>query len=407
MLRGFLDTIEEPPARIDGIVISDHRENRGLNNPSSSLHHLTAAHPLPDSNSHYGGRLTLETAKGLGGKDRALVLISGGGSSLLEAPVADIDLKTIRNTTRALLNSGRPIGEVNCVRKHLSRLKGGRLGKAIAPAAWHTLAVSDVVGDSPATIASGPTVSDPTTFQDALSILRNRRLQTRGSVPSSALRWLAAGAKGRRLETPARFRDDTDRRNFSVIASLPQSIDAAEITLRKRKVRVAEKRHAVRGEASKVAERFAQELHSLASSSESSAVTHAIVWGGEVHVTLHTRSGDDSNTPKGGPCQEFALAAGLHFSSLTNDHANAPVVAVGALSTDGVDGPTDAAGAIVSPDQFDGQRRHHAEEALDQHKSYSFLREIGALVRTGPTGTNVNDLYIGIVNPRRTTANMT
>ncbi len=409
-----------PVAAISGVVATPrHRERERGNEKGerryggADLEVIPANHPLPDAASVRAGTCALELSHRAGPRDELLVLLSGGGSAMAAAPVASVSLGDLRRTTWLLLNAGLGIELVNAVRKHLSRLKGGRLARAALPAAWQTLAISDVVGDAATAIASGPTVADPTSFRDARKVLtRVRRRETTSSLPVSVERWIQKGVAWRRAETPFRFRGDRDHERYRLVATLGDALDAIEEVLVTAEIDVVQRRGAVAGEAADAGRRFADELVQLRRAvSSSSGGRRAILWGGEITVTI------DDATGEGGPCQEFALAAGLRLRESTGDFAveaspsspnrtggdrslsatELPPVTIAALSTDGRDGPTDAAGAVVTHALPSRQTVRAARRGLSNHDSHAVLDKEGALVRTGRTGTNVNDVYLGIV----------
>lgn len=409
-----------PASAICGVVATAEQEGRDRGSEDGErrrvgvdLEVIPANHPLPDTASIRAGTRALRLGHQAGPRDRLLVLLSGGGSALAEAPVVSVSLDDLRRTTSSLLNAGLDIESVNAVRKHLSRLKGGRLARAAGPAAWHTIAISDVVGDVATAIASGPTVADPTSFRDARRVLeRIGRQGAVSNVPASVERWIQRGAARRRAETPFRFRRERDRRRFQLVATIDDALDAIEEVLATEGIDVVQRRGAVTGEAAEAGRRFADELLRLrAAVSSSGGGRRALLWGGEVTVTIDDASGT------GGPCQEFALAAALRLRESTDQSAvesspvssqgavgeraestiNRPPITIAALSTDGRDGPTDAAGAVVTDSFPAHQTIREARRGRSNHDAHTVLEHEEALVRTGLTGTNVNDVYLGIV----------
>jgi hydroxypyruvate reductase len=359
-------------------------------------------HPLPNAGSLLAGRQVRQLVDGLGPTDRVLVLASGGGSAMMASPVAGVAPKELRATTRMLLRAGVDIESVNAIRKHISRVKGGRLARAIAPAEWQTLALSDVVGDPPHAIASGPTVADPSSFRDALRVLRDLDSEHGDhevAAPASVVQWLRAGAAGRRAETPWRFAFERDQHRFHLTGSLRHAVDAAGASLTQEGVRIADRRTMVEGEAREVGESLADRLIETVSGGRLAQPT-AVLWGGEATVDTRRVGSEVGGVEigSGGPCQEVALAAGLRLAGrqrLHDDYA----WTVAALSTDGIDGPTDAAGGVVTASFPAEHGRQACLDALDRHDAYSLLEAENALVKTGPTGTNVNDLYVGLIEP--------
>jgi hydroxypyruvate reductase len=345
-----------------------------------------AGHPAPDAASVEAGREALAlAARSAGDGLPLLVLLSGGGSALLEAPAPGLALEALRDTSRLLLRAGVPIGGVNAVRKHLSALKGGRLAAAAHPAPVLTLALSDVVGDDLATIASGPTVPDPTTFADALRVLDEAEI--RGAVPPVVRAHLEAGAAGEWLETPKPGDARLARAVTHLLGTNADALGGARREVERLGYRVEVRACDVTGEARAVGERLARELRAA------SGERVCLLWAGEPTVTV-TGSG------RGGRCQEAALAAALAL-----DGVDASVLFL-AAGTDGVDGPTDAAGAVVSARTAGAARAAglDPEAALAAHDSHGFFRAAAphlppgeGLVVTGPTHTNVMDVFVGLV----------
>jgi len=409
-----------PVSAVCGVVATPDNERRERGSQEheqgyggADLDIIPASHPLPDAASLRAGARALRLSHRAGPRDRVLILLSGGGSALAEAPVVSVSLDDLRRTTSSLLNAGLDIESVNAVRKHLSRLKGGRLARAADPAAWQTIAISDVVGDVATAIASGPTVADPTSFRDARRVLeRIGRDGVISDVPPSVGRWIRRGAARRRAETPFRFRRDRDQPRFQLVATIDDALDAIEEVLVTEGIDVVQRRGAVTGEAAEAGRRFADELVRLRGVvSSSGGGRRALLWGGEVTVTVEDASGT------GGPCQEFALAAVLRLREATGQSAvesrapdsrgtaaerpesttALPPITIAALSTDGRDGRTDAAGAVVTDSFPARQTVRAARRGLSNHDAYTVLENEEALVRTGLTGTNVNDVYLGIV----------
>ncbi|HDS74252.1 MAG TPA: DUF4147 domain-containing protein, partial [Firmicutes bacterium] len=316
----------------------------------------------------------------LGERDLVIVLLSGGGSALLVAPADDISLKDKQLTTSALLASGATIQEINSVRKHLSRVKGGQLARACGPASVMTLVLSDVIGDSLDVIASGPTVPDASTYGDALAVIDRYRL--REKLPESVVERLDRGGSGDLPETPKPGDDAFARNTVRIIGSNRVALEAAAAMGNANGYRSRILTSSLRGEAREVA----KVLSALAEGVPDDERPCALICGGETTVTL----GDDPGT--GGRNQELALAAALEIDGRDD-------IVVLSVGTDGTDGPTDAAGGIV-----DGESVRRAREtgldirdALHRHDAHPLLSEIGDLVTTGPTGTNVMDVVIFLV----------
>ncbi|MXN30662.1 glycerate kinase type-2 family protein [Delftia sp. CH05] len=338
---------------------------------------VEAAHPVPDAAGLAAAERILALTEGLTEDDLVLCLISGGGSALLTLPAEGIDLEEKQRINRALLESGAAIGEMNCVRKHLSRIKGGRLGAACAPARVVTLTISDVPGDDPSIIASGPTVPDASSCADALAILARYRID----VPESVRRALEAGE----LETPkpgdARF----DGHEVHMIATPQHSLEAAARVAEAAGLRTHVLSDEIEGESREVAKVHAALARAVARHGQPFAKPCVILSGGETTVTIRQRP---AGTPKGrgGRAGEFCM--GLAQALQGQDKVWAL-----AADTDGIDGVEDNAGARVSPDtlaraQAQGMR---IAEYLDRNDAYGFFDALGDLVVTGPTHTNVND----------------
>lgn len=331
---------------VEGIAIT--RYGHGL--PTKSIRVVEAGHPVPDEAGESAARRILAEAKRLGEDDLLLVLISGGASSLLALPAPGVSMAELKALTGRLLKSGADIREMNTVRKHLSAIAGGRLAAA-SRARVHALIISDVVGDDPTHIGSGPCAADPTTVEDARRILAKYAIAYDG--PFS--------------ESPKSVRAEN-----KVVATARRSLEAAAAVFRQRNIRPINLGDAITGEAREVGREQAR----LARETRGPA---AIISGGECTVTLENEGG------RGGRCAEFLLALGIE----------APDVWALAADTDGIDGSEDNAGAIWCPKI---SHRPGAREFLARHDSYGFFSAAGALVMTGPTRTNVND-YRAILVP--------
>jgi hydroxypyruvate reductase len=341
---------------------------------------LLAGHPVPDERGLAAGEAVEALASGLGRGDLLLVLLSGGASALLPAPVVGVSLADKAAVTRTLLRAGASIHELNTVRKHLSRLKGGGLARAAAPARVVCLVLSDVVGDDLSTIASGPTAPDPTRFADAVAVLKRRGVFD--SVPSTVRSVLAAGVAGERAETPkpgaALFRHVTTR----IVGSNRLSVAAAAESARRLGLRPITLTTRLEGEAREVARALTAILRECVESGAPAAPPVCLLAGGETTVTV---CGDG----RGGRNQELAVAASEPLSGFPA-HA-----VVASLATDGIDGMSDAAGGVV--DQESAARAAAlglapAAEFLARSDSRQYLATLGDLIITGPTGTNVVDL---------------
>ena len=358
---------------------------RGYPSPHREVPVVFGDHPVPRGGSFRAGAAVLEFVRSARPVDAVLFLISGGGSATVEVPAAGLTPSEVRRVTELLLASGAAIGEMNAVRRHLSALKGGRLAEASPARSFATLALSDVVGDPPSDIASGPTVPDPSTFADALRVVRRYRITDR--LPSGVLHHLREGARGRVPETPKFSDRRLVRAPFVLAATNRTALDAADREARRRGYASRVLSSRVTGETQPVARKFARTLLRLAARSQGRPL--GVLSGGETTVTLGRRSG------RGGRNQEFALAAAEEIAG-----SNALVLSIG---TDGVDGPTDAAGGWVDGATVARSRARRIDlaAALRSHASYPALVRLGELVRTGPTGTNVMDLHLGLWAPSR------
>ncbi|MDD0810565.1 glycerate kinase [Curvibacter sp. RS43] len=338
---------------------------------------VEAAHPVPDAAGEAAAQRILQLTEGLTADDLVLCLISGGGSALLTLPAEGLSLAEKQRINRALLESGAHIGEMNCVRKHLSRIKGGRLAAACAPAQVLTLTISDVPGDDPSVIASGPTVPDATTCADALAILARYRID----LPAAVQAALEAGA----LETPKPGDPVFAGQTVQLIATPRQSLEAAAEVARAAGLPVHVLADDMEGESREVGKVHAALARSVALHGTPFARPCLILSGGETTVTIRPQA---PGTPRGrgGRAGEFCLGLAQALQG------QAGVWAL-AADTDGIDGVEDNAGARVRPDtlaraQAQGLR---IDAFLDRNDAYGFFEAVGDLVVTGPTNTNVND----------------
>jgi len=332
--------------KLEGIAVT--RYQHGLQ--TRQIEVIEAGHPVPDEAGESAARAILEQAKKLGPDDLLLVLISGGGSSLLSLPAPGLSMQMLKSLTGALLRSGADIREMNTVRKHVSAIAGGRLAAA-SRAPVVALIISDVVGDDPTHIASGPCVADPTTIEDAKAVLAKYRIDFRGPFSESP---------------------KTVNATNKVIATAYRSLEAAAEVFRRSGFHPQILGDTITGEAREVG----REMAALARRTQGPAV---LISGGECTVTLTGEGG------RGGRCSEFLLSLGVEN----------PTVWAIAADTDGIDGSEDNAGAVWSPDLA---KQPGAREALARHDSYGFFKDAGTLIVTGPTRTNVND-YRAILIP--------
>ena len=353
-----------------GVVVTDTPAE------TTDVETVPGDHPLPSPRGVAGTERLLERVDAAGADDLIISVISGGGSALLAAPVDSIGVGDLRRLTTELLASGAPIDEINAVRKHCSAIKGGRLARRSAPASVVNLVLSDVVGDDLGVIASGPTAPDPTTYADALSVVDGYDLE----LPTSVREHLRAGTDGEVPETPTTSDPAFDRIASHVIGNGRNALTAAAKTAADHGYESLLLAAGVRGEARESAlthAAIAAECRETGSPTEPPVV---LLSGGETTVTLAEDHG------KGGPNQEFALSAGVEL-----DDAD---IVVGSVDTDGIDGATDVAGAVVDADTVSEER---ARAALDRNDAFPALDDADALLRTGPTGTNVNDLRVFVV----------
>jgi hydroxypyruvate reductase len=341
-----------------------------------------ARHPLPDARGQRAAAEIEALARRMGADDLLLVLISGGASALLPAPVAGISLEDKAAVTSLLLRSGATITELNTVRKHLSRLKGGGLARAAWPARVVCLVLSDVVGDDLSTIASGPTVPDPTTYDEALDVLRGRQVMS--AIPRSVRRHLEAGAAGKVEETP-KPKDRIFRRvRTRIVGSNRWTVEAAAQEARKLGLRALTLTTFLEGETREVSRALVSVLRESVESGSPAEPPLCLLAGGETTVTVR---GDGL----GGRNQEMVVAA---VETLAGFPAHAVVAS---LATDGIDGVSGAAGGVVDQDSLRRARQMGLAPPsvfLAHSDSAGFLAPLGDLIMTGPTGTNVVDLTI-------------
>jgi hydroxypyruvate reductase len=360
------------PGPLEGLVVT----RRGHAASCARIEIVEASHPVPDPAGEAAARRILALALELGPQDQLVCLVSGGGSALLALPAAGLTLADKQAVTRELLRSGATIGEINTVRKHLSAIKGGRLAAAAAPARVVALAISDVPGDDPAVIASGPTVPDPTSFADARGVLAKY-----GIVPPAAVAaHLAAAAE----ETPKPGDAIFGRTRFELIASPQQALAAAADAAAARNITPLVLSDRIEGEARDVALVHAAIAKQLATGrlrvgNEAVLPPAVLLSGGETTVTVR-------GAGRGGRNSEFLLALAAALDG-------APGIAALACDTDGIDGTEDNAGAIIYPDTIARAASGGVaiKQALAQNDAYGFFASTGDLILTGPTLTNVND----------------
>jgi len=364
----------------DGVVaVKD-----GYTVPTRRIRLLEAGHPVPDERGAAAARAIHALAGSAGAEDLVLVLVSGGGSALTPAPVPPITLGDKQAMTRLLLAAGATINQLNVIRKHASLLKGGQLARAASPARVEALLLSDVVGDPLDVIASGPTTPDVSTFAEALDILDHFKLRER--APRSIVHRLEQGARGELPETPKPGDPLFAGVRNSVIGNNALVVNAAAARARELGFTPHVLTRALEGEARDVAGRFVELARAIRAGRGPVRAPACVIAGGETTVTIRGRG-------KGGRCQEFALTAALAMDGLDD-------VVTLAAGTDGSDGPTEAAGALVDPESVARARVRgfDPEAGLAENDSNTVLGGAGDLVVTGPTNTNLLDLYMVLVH---------
>ncbi len=368
-----VDALWPKGAPLSGLVVTryDHVPPAYRARPGR-IEVVEAAHPVPDEAGRRAAQRIAELAQGLTADDLVLCLVSGGGSALLAMPAPGLTLDDKRAINKALLNSGAAIDEMNCVRKHLSAIKGGRLAALCAPAKVVTLLISDVPGDAPEVIASGPTVPDPTTCADALRILQRYAI----AISEAARRGLESAA----FETPKPGDMRFGGHAVHMIATPRQSLEAAAARARAAGIAAHVLSDDIEGESREVGKVHAALARAVARRGEPFAKPCVILSGGETTVTVKARGG------RGGRATEFLMGCAIALQG-------EPGVHVLAADTDGIDGVEDNAGAVVTPDTLARAQARglKAQEFLDRNDAYNFFAPLGDLVVTGPTFTNVND----------------
>lgn len=363
------------PGPLEGLVITRY----GHAVPCRHIEIVEASHPVPDAAGHAAAARVLELAQGAGPDDLVLFLISGGGSALLALPAPGLTLEDKQAVNKALLASGADIGQMNAVRKHLSAIKGGRLGAAAHPAKVVSLLISDVPGDDPSVIASGPTVPDPSTFEDARAVLRRYNI-----TPSDAVqRHLDRGED----ETP-KPGDPRLAGVTNVMIATPQfSLEAAAEVARKAGVTPLLLGDALEGEATEVGKIMAGIALSAATHGHPLPAPCVLLSGGETTVTVRGEG-------KGGRNVEFLLSTAVALNGAKGIWGIAG-------DTDGIDGAEEVAGAIITPDTLRraAERGISAKAKLADNDGHTFFEALGDQVITGPTLTNVNDFRAILIDP--------
>jgi hydroxypyruvate reductase len=361
------------PGELSGLIVTRY----GHGAPCERIEVVEAAHPVPDEAGRAAAARILDLVGGLTEDDLVIALISGGGSALLTLPADGLALADKQVINKALLRSGASIDEMNCVRKHLSRVKGGRLAAAAFPARTVSLLISDVPGDDPAVIASGPTVPDPTTTADARAILARYGIE----LPEAVRRHLNSAS----AETVKPGDPRLARAEISLIAAPQLSLEAAAEVARSAGVTPVLLGDALEGEAREVGKVMAGIAHSIAAHGRPAAAPAVLLSGGETTVTVR---GDG----RGGRNVEFLLGLALALDGLPDAWAIAG-------DTDGIDGAEEVAGAIVTPDTLARARASGRDPraTLANNDAHSLFEALGDQVITGPTLTNVNDFRAVLV----------
>ena len=358
-----------------GLVVV--KEKRGCQ--AKKVRIRVAGHPLPDKRSERAGKDILDLVRSLTREDLLIVVMSGGASSLLVAPIEPVPLSAKQKTTNLLLRSGASIQEINAIRKHLSAIKGGRLAEATS-ATIIGLALSDVLGDDLSIIGSGPTAPDSSTFQQAKSVFRTYGLWK--GIPSSVRGYIEKGIRGAVPETPKPRSPLFRRVHNHVIGNNAVAVERMATTADALGFHPVVLSTTLTGEAREVGRMVGTLAKNVHASGSPLPGPVCFIWGGELTVTLTGKS-------KGGRAQEFALSAAQEIAGLRN-------VIVAGFGTDGTDGPTDVAGAVVDGQTVARAKKKGLDAAtiLKRHDSYSFFKRAGGHIISGPTGTNVNDIYL-------------
>ena len=374
-------------APMQGLVVTRYKHTPPL--PESlvglkpRIEIVEAAHPVPDAAGLQASERMLAMVQGLTENDLVLCLISGGGSALLTLPAEGLTLADKQRINQALLNSGANISEMNCVRKHLSRIKGGRLAAACAPARVVTVTISDVPGDDPSIIASGPTVADATTCADALTILKRYAID----VPRAVLANLESGV----LETPKPGDKSFAGHEVHMIATPQQSLEAAAAAARAVGLKAYILSDEMEGESREVGKVHAALARAAGRGTGAFEKPCVILSGGETTVTIKKRP-EGSSKGRGGRAGEFCMGLALALQGQSGVYALA-------ADTDGIDGVEDNAGAYVTPDTLEraAAKGNKLNEFLDRNDAYGYFEALGDLVVTGPTHTNVNDFRVLLI----------
>ncbi len=363
-------------APLDGLVITRYRHGLLTNR----IKVIEAGHPVPDESGEKAAQEILRRAKTMGSNDLLLALVSGGGSSLLSLPAEGIGMDELKATTKELLRCGAPIQDMNTARKHLSSIQGGRLAAA-CKARVLALIISDVTGDDPTHIGSGPCAPDPSTYRDALDIIARYGIKS----PASVMAHLQRGVRGDLAETPKPGDKLFKRVENRIIATAQDSLQAAAAYFRAKGIAPVVLGDSVTGEASEVAKVYAALARQIRNHGEPFKPPLALISGGECTVTVR-------GSGRGGRCSEFLLSLALELGGMPDIHALA-------CDTDGIDGSEDNAGAVLAPNSLEraGEAGVSAKKLLANNDSYGFFEVLNDLVVIGPTRTNVNDFRVILV----------
>ncbi|MFZ5877574.1 MAG: glycerate kinase type-2 family protein [Nitrospirota bacterium] len=367
-------------SRLDaGLVVTRYGHGGTLN----KIEVVEAGHPIPDRAGLAAGQRVLDMLRKAGERDLVIALISGGGSALLPVPVDGVTLTDKQVVTALLLRAGGTIQEINTVRKHLSQLKGGNMVTAAAPATMLSLVLSDVVGNDLASIASGPTVPDPTTFQDASAILHHYELWDK--IPQAVKDHLVQGSRSGSGDTPKPSHPAFGKVNNVIVGDVRVALNAAAAQVKRLGYHPLVLTSSLVGETREVAKVFGAMVRELAESDRPIKRPAALIAGGETTVTVRGQG-------TGGRCQEFTLAMALEIAGMKK-------VTAFAFGTDGTDGSTDVAGAMADGNTLEKARDLglQPQRFLDQNDSYTFFHTLAQTIQTGPTRTNVTDLYFALV----------
>lgn len=368
-LEGWVNVLDPQAGKLSRIVL------HGSRSPSS---------PWPTAKGVRGTRKMVEMMRSLGPEDLAICLLSGGGSAMMPAPAGGLPLFAKKEVTKLLGKRGATIEEINCVRKHLSEIKGGRLAQERGPGALISLIISDVVGDRLEVIASGPTVPDKTTYTDALSVLN--KFEMSDEVSHEVMDYIARGVRGEIEDTPSQLPETVKNQ---IIGSNSTALSRAEKEARRLGYNVINLGSYMEGEAGEIAKALACVALSIRSHGRPLAAPACVIWGGETTVS------DVAPRGKGGRNQQMVLSVLDHFSATGMNG-----ILVFSASADGEDGPTDAAGGFADQSVLNVCRSRGLDPRryLEASNSYRFLDRVAAHFKPGPTGTNVMDISVVLVD---------